>query len=138
MSKISLDDVEQVLLQRKLDPTEVQAIVKDLAVVIEEGKGAPAPRQKWEHVIILHDPEQKLKDSNIQGWVVQQKEGKSANDILPALAKAVSASNNGAKNKKNLIETAFDTFRYLKTRYLNGELRIKTKEPAQVIVTTQK
>lgn len=85
--KIDISEVESVLLQLKVDPTKVQEIINDLKVVLEEVKEdkEKTPKQKWEYIIVLSDPQNELKGKELVGWVVQQKEGEAARNIIPNL-----------------------------------------------------
>ena len=107
MSKIAIDEVESVLLQKKVDPTKVQTIISDLEKIVEElaeeRKANAAERQKWEHVIILDDKEGLLKGKEIAGWVVQQPEGEDAGTIIAKLEKAARDQNESAKRKRKHI-----------------------------------
>lgn len=136
--KVDLENVEAILLERKIDPPKVQEIIKDLTQAAEEEKADRAaeagPKQKWEHVIVLNDPEGKIKDE-VTGWVVQQRDGQDAGLILSKLTDAAKAQNESAKRKKTVIKSFIDLFESLKAKWTKEKgLRIKTKEPVRVLV----
>lgn len=139
MGKITIDEVENVLLQKKVDPTKVQDIVQDLEKIVEElaeeRKANAGERQKWEHVIVLNDKDGYLKDKEIAGWVVQQHEGEDANTIVARLQEAAKSQNEAAKRKKHFLSSIRDIFEGLKSKFLKEKkIRIKTKELTRVII----
>ncbi len=141
--KIDLETVEATLLERKIDNTKVQDIIRDLTKAVEEEKderaAAKGPKAKWEHVIVLNDPDGTLIKGEVMGWVVQQKDGADAGAILAKLSDAAKAQNETAKRKKTLITSFTDLFGVLKSKFLKEkELRIKTKEAVRVLVVNNK
>ncbi len=139
--KVELENVEAILLERKIDPPKVQAILKDLMQAAEEEKADRAndgPKPKWEHVIVLNDPEGKIKD-DFTGWVVTQLEGQDTGLVLSKLADAAKTSNESAKRKKSLIKSYDELFHALKPKWTKEKgLKIKTKEPVRVLTVNGK
>lgn len=141
--KISIDEVEAVLLEKKIDPIKVKEIIKDLTQAAEEEKedrqSRPTPKQVWEYVIVLNDKDGLLKDKEIAGWVVQQKEGQDARLVLSKLSDAAGDQNEASKRKKSLIKDLVGLFEGLKSKWTKEKgLRIKTKDLTRVIVTNGK
>lgn len=140
--KVSIEQIEATLLERKIDPPKVQEIIKDLTQAAnedaEERRENAGPKQKWEHVIVLNDPEGKIKDE-VTGWVVQQREGQDSGLILSKLTDAAKTQNESAKRKKTVIKSFIDLFESLKSKWTKEKgLRIKTKEPVRVFVVNGK
>lgn len=136
--KVSIEQIEATLLERKIDPPKVQEIIKDLTQAAnedaEERRENAGPKLKWKHVIVLNDPEGKIKDE-VTGWVVQQRDGQDAGLILSKLTDAAKAQNESAKRKKTVIKSFIDLFESLKAKWTKEKgLRIKTKEPVRVLV----
>jgi chromosome condensin MukBEF complex kleisin-like MukF subunit len=141
MSKIAIDEVEAILLENKIDKNKVQSIIQDLEKVVEELKNDKevTPKSKWEHVIVLYDKDGVLKDKEIAGWVVQQKEGEDVGTILSKLSDAAKAQNEVTKKKKNIIDDIVGLFEHLKSKWAKEKnLRVKTKELTRVLVTDGK
>jgi uncharacterized protein (UPF0371 family) len=141
--KIDLETVEATLLEKKIDNIKVQEIIKELTVAVEEEKEERAansgPKAKWEHIIVLNDPDGNLITGEVMGWVVQQRQGEDAGKILANLCDAAKAQNETAKRKKNLISSFVDLFGALKSKFLKEKnLRIKTKEAVRVLVVNNK
>lgn len=134
--KVSLEQIEATLLERKIDPPKVQEIIKDLTQAAEEEKAdrdSNSPKPKWEYVIVLNDPDGKIKD-DFTGWVVTQQEGQDTGLVLSKLTDAAKDSNESAKRKKSLIKTFEDLFHALKPKWTKEKgLKIKTKEPVRVL-----
>lgn len=134
--KIDIENVESILIQRKIDPTKVQEILRDLKVALEEEKEEKdkTPKQKWEYIIVLSDPQGELKGKELVGWVVQQKEGEVARNIIPNLQSAAGVVNSAASKKKHTITSVVDMFKHIKAKFLKDTLKIKTKDAVQVII----
>lgn len=134
MSKVALEEVESVLLQHKIQDT--QGIISDLMKVIEELKADREPKPKWEHVIVLHDPDNKLAGQEFTGWVVQQEVGEDTGAVLSKITDSVKTANDSAKKKKLVIKTMVDAFKYLKPKFVKEKkLKLKTKEEVRVLLS---
>ena len=143
MAKISIEQVEATLLEQKVDPAKVSAIIKDLEQVVEEEKAerqdGTAPSPKWEFLIVVDDPEKKL-GTEFVGWVVTQKEGTDAGLVLSKLADAAKTQNeSGKRKKKSKIEGFKDLFTALKPKWLKEKgIRIKTKYQVRCLTVNGK
>lgn len=138
MSKIALDEVEAKMLEHKIDANKVQEVLRDLEAVVEELKAERSsdPKLKWEYLIVLHDPENKLAGQELTGWVVQQEEGQDAGTVLSKITDASKTSNDNAKKKKFVIKTLVDAFKYLKPKWVKEKkLKLKTKEEVRVLLS---
>jgi hypothetical protein len=136
--KIDLEQVEATLLERKVEPLKVADIIKDLTQAAEEDKedrkANAGPKAKWEHVVVINDPEGKV-TGEVTAWVMQQQDGQDAGLILSKLADATKTQNESAKRKKNILSSYIDIFNGLKSKFLKEKgLRIKTKEPVRVLI----
>lgn len=155
--KIDLDEVEAVLLEKKIEPKKVSEIIRALEEIVEEvadatkdepldADGLPVDagadvgeKSKWEHVIVLHDKDGYLKDKEIAGWVVQQQENDDAATILTRLIDCAKTSNEAAKKKKNYITDFISLFESLKPKFTKEKkVKIKTKDLTRVIITDGK
>ena len=140
--KVDLEQVEATLLERKIEPPKVQEIIKDLMKAAEEekedAKANAAPKLKWEHVIVLNDPESKV-SGDFTGWVVKQREGQDAGLVLDKLSDAAKSQNEASKRKKNIIKSFADLFESLKSKWVKEKgLKISTKEPVRVLLVNGK
>lgn len=140
MSKISIEQVEATLLEKKIEQPVVASIIKDLNQALKEEADARAanklPKQKWEHLIFLN--QDTVSDSPIkdepEGWVVTYKEGVDANTVLQSIRDAAKEQNDSAKNKKATLDNLGEVFQNLKPKFLSGKnIKIKTKESVRTI-----
>lgn len=136
--KVELENVEEILLQKKVEPIKVQEIIRDLVKAAEEEKEENAkdaiPKLKWEHVIVLNDPDGKV-TGDVTGWVVKQRDGQDAGLIIGKLSDAAKSQNEAAKRKKTLIKSFVDLFESLKSKWTKEKgLKISTKEACRVLV----
>lgn len=158
--KINIDEVESVLLEKKIDPIKVNEIIRALEEIVKEvavetskendvdSDGLPIdvgrenlPKTKMEYVIILADKEGYLKDKEIAGWIVQQEEGADAGLILSKLADAAKTQNTSGKRKKSkgIISNYIELFESLKPKFTKDKkVKIKTKDLIRVIITDGK
>ncbi len=140
--KVSIEQIEATLLERKIEPPKVQEIIKDLTTAAEEEaqdrRDNAAPKLKWEYAIVINDPENKL-GTEWTGWVVQQKEGQDMGLILGKLTDAAKTQNESSKRKKTLIKSFGELFQSLKSKFTKEKgVRIKTKEAVRVLTVNGK
>jgi len=140
--KVSLENVEAILLERKMEPIKVQEIVKELMEAAEEekadAKNEGGPKPKWEHIIVVNDPDNKL-GTEFTGWVVIQQEGQDSGLVLSKLRDAVKEQNESSKRKKNILQNFGELFQDLKPKFLKERgLKIKTKEQVRVLTVNGK
>lgn len=139
--KIDIEQIEATLLERQIDPPKIQQIIKDLTQAAEEEKADRAnngPKPKWEHLIVINDPEGKL-DAEWTGWVIVQEEGQDAGTAISKLRDAAKTQNESAKRKKSLLENFGEIFQGLKPKFLKEKhLKIKTKEAVRVLTVNGK
>jgi hypothetical protein len=158
--KINIDEVESVLLEKKIDPIKVNEIIRALEEIAEEvavenskeegidSGGLPIdiggndlPKVKMEYVVILNDKEGFLKDKEIGAWVVQQEEGADAGLVLSKLVDAAKTQNTSGKRKKSkgIISNVVELFESLKPKFAKAKkVKIKTKDLTRVVVTDGK
>lgn len=141
--KISLEQIEATLLERKIEPPKVQEIIRDLKQAAEEDAADAAnsagPKPKWEHVIVLNDPDGKLKGEDFTGWVVTQQEGQDNALVLGKLTDAAKTQNESAKKKRSIIQNFGELFQALKPKFLKEKgLKIKTKNAVRVLTVNGK
>jgi hypothetical protein len=138
--KVSLEQIEATLLERKIDPPKVQEIIKDLMKAVEDEKadGVKGPKAKWEHLVILNDPDGKIKE-DFTGWVIVQQEGQDSGLALSKLVDAAKNQNEASVRKKNLVKCFGELFQSLKPTFLKEKgLKIKTKEAVRVLTVNGK
>jgi hypothetical protein len=137
--KVSLENVEATLLEKKVDPVKVQEILRDLLKAIEdekENKDDKEEKAKWEHIIILNDKEGYLNEKEMSGWIVQHEEGEDPAMAISKLQDAARSQNEGAKTKKSRITDLLSLFEHLKPKFAKEKkVRVKTKELTRVIIT---
>ena len=134
--------MKQHYLKKKIDPTKVAEIVKDLTKAVEEekadAKANAVPKAKWGYAVVLNDPDGKIK-GDYEAWVVQQRQGQDSGLILSKLTDAAKTQNDSAKRKKTLIKCFGELFQYLKPKFAKEKgVFVKTKESVRVLVVNGK
>ena len=142
MAKIDLEQVEATLLEQKIEPAKVSAIIKDLEQALEEEKADrdanKVPKAKWEYTVIINDPEKKL-DAEFTGWVVKQLEGQDSGLILGKLTDSAKNQNESSKKKKSLITNFGELFSDIKTKFLKEKgIKVCTKVAVRVLTVNGK
>ena len=145
--KLSIEEIEGVLLEKKLEPKIVQDIVKTLHAVVEENKHLnaidpdKAPKGKNQFLIVVSDPEGKLQNSGVDlvGYVAQMKKDDDASTLLHRISEAAREFNESKKGQKNPITTLCEGIAFLKRKFLKAQdVLIKTQEPVRIITTDNK
>jgi hypothetical protein len=144
MSKIDIEEVEQVLLQRQVP--ETTAIINDLQKILEElaaeKEKEKEDKPKFEYVVVINDPNGLLNrpqaENELTAYVVQQEENEDAGLILSKLEDATKEHNLASKKKKQRLYNLKDIFGGLKPKYLKErKVKIKTKEPVRVLIAKE-
>lgn len=140
--KVSIEQIEATLLERKIEPPKVAEIIKDLEQAAEEEKADrqanAEPKAKWESVIFVNDPDGQIK-GDFTGWVVKQRQGQDNALIVGKLQDAAKTQNESSKRKKTLIKSMGELFQALKPKFLKEKgLKIQTKEAVRVITINGK
>lgn len=141
MSKISIEDVEQTLLSQKIEPAKVSSIIKELNEVIEETKSEKVtlPKTKNEFLIILSDPNGELKDKELTGWVITQRQGDDAATALDKIRTAAKSTDEAKKRKKSIMTTFGEAMQNIKRKFIKDTgIMIKSKNPVRVLITGNK
>jgi len=135
--KISLEQVESTLLERKIDAATVAVIIQDLEQSVDEESADKdkLPKTKWEHIVYLNDPSGTVGDDH-DAWVVTYKEGVDAGIVLSKIRDAAKEQNEVAlTKKKGTLSTLGEVFQHLKGKFIKEkDVKIKTKESVRVVV----
>lgn len=142
MSKLSIEEIQNILVQNKIEAPKIKCIITDLEKVAaelkEERENNKLPKSKWEHLVILNDLNNVLPENikeQISAYVVQQQDGEDSVTILSKISDAAQNQNQTSKRRKTLLTNLSDAFLRLKTKFLKEKnLKIKTKEPVQILV----
>jgi len=137
MPKIDLDKVKLVLQRNEPDPRKVADIINELQMEIqaeEEEKANRPPPIKKEFLFLLSDPEGKLRDQDLVGWVVQIPEGDSPLSAPERITAAANAFNGAGKGRKLTLETVGEACEMVSPRLFKEQnIWIKTKLPVQAL-----
>lgn len=144
MSKISIDEVQSVLLKQSIPKEQVVAVVKELSQIVQEEaaqrQASAEPKTKNEYTIVLSDPNNDLAGKEFTGWAIQIKAGEDAGTILTRVANATKSYNvNTRAGKKNPIKTFGEALMHVKRKFFKEQdILVKTKEPVRIVVTDNK
>lgn len=138
MQKVKIESVKVALSRNEIDERTQSAIIEDLAEM-ESEQPEKKPTVKKQFVIVVSDPEGKLGDADLTGWVVQIPEDASPMDAKERIIKAAYDFNASPKGRRMPVETIGEACEALPSRHQRGQqVWIKTKEPVYVLKTDNK
>lgn len=142
MPKADLELVKMVMQRNDLDIKTVAQIIEDInqELSAQDANEDKPPAIKKEFVIVLSDPDGKLKDSgDIIGWVVQIPEGDSPALALERLWKSAYAFNQSPKGRRMPVQTVGECCEVVSTRFTKEErIWVKTKTPVLAVLSDNK
>lgn len=141
--KASIETVHEVLTNEKLEPDQINIILKRIeeqaAAEAEAAKADREPTQKKQFVIIISDPNGTLPDVEYVGWVAQIPEDDPTSDTLDRLIRATYEFNISKKGRKYPCKTVGEACEAVGARFLKEQgIAIKNKVPVTIVRTDNK
>ena len=137
--KITIEDVEAVLLEQKVDRKAINETIIKLQEIAEENKSESDPKTKTKNqfVVVVSDPDNKLQGESLPTWIVQIKADDDHSTVLDRVRSAACEYNaNSKKGRKNPLKTFGEVFQNIKRSFLKEKnVAVKTKEPVIVLIT---
>lgn len=138
MQKVKIESVKVALSKNEIDERTQSAIIEDLSEM-EADQPKKKPTIKKQFVIVVSDPEGKLGDAELTGWVVQIPEDDSPLSTTDRIIKAAYDFNASPKGRRMPVKTIGEACEALPSRHQRGQqVWIKTKEPVYVLKTDNK
>ena len=146
MSKVSIDDVSQILKLAKVEPAVVRQVIEQLnhkAAEQAADRGAEGPKPKSQFVVLACDPSGAPVSSELVSWVFQTEEGMSPATIIDRIKNAATSFNTSRKGRKSPVSTLGETIQHVPRKFWKTDdpavkTLVKSKEPLQVVVTSGK
>ncbi len=93
--KISIENIEEILIEQKIPNTNeiIRKLTQAAEEEAEERRELAGPKQKFEHIVIINDPDGKINPDEHTAWVVQQKQDNDAGLILDKFVNAAKTQN---------------------------------------------
>lgn len=147
MPKVDIEVVPSVLRDlvttppEPLDANTIVEFKKRLDKLAKEEKAErdanKGPKQKFQHVILVSDPNKVIPaGTELVGWVTKIKEEDDAGGILDRIFRAVRSFNLTKKGKKNPAKTVGEGLDGVTRKFFKEEgIQILTKEPVRIIFT---
>ncbi|MDR3316597.1 MAG: hypothetical protein LBS68_00770 [Puniceicoccales bacterium] len=140
MAKVEIDLVRKVLQRNDVELEIITQILDDLEIeVSKDGDGvepAGLSPEKKQFVILVSDPEGKLKEDLFVGWVLQISESQSPMEIGTHLFRAAYEFNHSKKGARDPVKTVTDVCEIVPAKTLRAQsIWVKTKEPVLVVRT---
>lgn len=139
MAKIEISQVADILKKHKLEPALLREIVQALNEVsqaqAEEQETKPPPAKK-QFVVLLSDPEGRLPDKDLVGWVVQIPENASPHSTTDRIFKGAYDFNASKRGRMLPVKSVGEALESTGAKYFkDSELWVKTKLPVAVVKT---
>jgi hypothetical protein len=138
MPKIDVNKVAEILKRNHIDPAVLRRVVEEmnLAVQPDPGEGEQPPPVKRQFVILVSDPEGRMPQGDVTGWVLQIPESESPATTQERLLKGVYDYNASKKGRLYPARTVGDAVENVPGRFFREtELWVKTKTPVIVLRT---
>ena len=144
MSKVSIDDVAQALVEAKVELSLQHKIIESLSAAVQEkaAQKEEAPKAgKRQYVIVVSDPSGRVAAiGDLAGWVFQIDATRPAAGILDDVRRVgVTYNETSRKGKENPVKSVGEAVDSIERRFWvaqdGSRVLVKTKIPVQVVVT---
>jgi len=138
MAKIEVSQVAEILKKHKLEPELLREIVEAMNEVTQPAadEDIKPPPPKKQFVILLSDPEGKLPEKDLVGWVVQIPENASPFSTPDRIFKGAYDFNASKRGRMLPVKSVGEALESASAKYFkDSELWVKTKLPVAVVKT---
>jgi len=138
MAKVDLDLVKHILTRNELDVRQVNSIIEDLQqeLKIQQEENPPAPRVKKQFIILVSDPDNRMPQLDLTGWVLQIPEDDSPMAVEEQVHKAAYEFNQTPKGRRLPVKTVGEACEAVPARiFKEHQVWVKTKEPVLIQTT---
>lgn len=139
LEKFVKDDatIKQVLDLLNAEVVSVDAAAEPADTSAEE-EGDSTPKKKNQFVVVVSDPNNSI-TQNLAGWVLQIPEDEDAQAVVENIKKAAYNFNASKKGQKYPVSSIGQAIGDVSSKFFKPYyVKIKTKEPVQVVVTDNK
>lgn len=138
MAKIEVNQVAEILKKHKVEPALLREIVQEMNEITQpaadEDIKPPAPKKQF--VVLLSDPQGKLPQKDLVGWVVQIPESASPHSTTDRIFKGAYDFNASKRGRLLPVKSVGEALESASAKYFKeSELWVKTKTPVSVILT---
>lgn len=143
MSKISIEQLQDVLTESKIPAPKQEEILEHIQDLIkkekEEKDSNKIPRQKSQLGVILIDELGEIKTDNVAALIYEIPASSNHDDVFSNLRKSITEFNNTKKGQKQPVKSVTDAFLTIKPKILkqNG-LKKKVKEIVRCLISNNK
>ncbi len=136
-SKITVSQLAEILKKhREITPAVLREVVEELNAAIEpEDDKEVAPRAKQQLVVVVSDPEGKIKQ-DLVGWVAQIPENASPLSVIDRVMKAAHDFNASKRGRLLPVRSVGEAFESIPRKWFKtNDIQVKTKTPVYLIRT---
>ncbi len=138
MAKADLELVKVVVQRNGVDARTTARIIEEinqeLQQMVEEEK-PPSPKKQF--VVLVSDPQGKVKQQELTGWVVQIPEEIDPHTAIDSLVRSAYEFNVTPKGRRHPVKSISEACEFIPAKILKEQnVWVKTKEPIQLVPTT--
>lgn len=136
MPKIDVNKVAEILQHNQLPPEQLRRIIEEINEATRERGEEKPPAVKKQWVILVSDPDGKMKEIEAVGWVLQLPEGESPVSTQDRVFRAAYDFNASKRGRLLPVKTVGEAIENVPARHFrDAELFVKTKTPVLVLRT---
>lgn len=137
MAKADLELVKVVVQRNGIDARTTARIIEEinqeLQQMVDEEK-PPTPKKQF--VVLVSDPEGKVEELGLAGWVVQIPEDLDPRSAIDSLVRSAYEFNVTPKGRRLPVKSISEACEFIPAKILKEQnVWVKTKEPIQLVAT---
>ena len=138
MPKIDVSKVAEILKRNHIDPAILRRVIEEmnLAVQPDPGDEEKPPAVKKQFVILVSDPDGRLRKFEFVGWVLQIPESESPATTLERIHRSSYDFNTTKKGQLLPVKTVGEAIENVPAKFFKEtEVWVKTRTPVLVLKT---
>ena len=137
--KVDVDLVAEIMQKNHLDPVVQRRILEELLGTLQEESGLKEPAEKKQFVVLVSDPEGKLKGLDFVAWVLQIPAEDSVATTPDRIFRAAYDFNASKRGRLLPVNTVGEALENIPVKFFKeADCWEKTKEPVLVVTTDNK
>ena len=140
--KFTIEEIQEILVGRKLEMEKVNQISRDLAEMAkqkkEEAEEEKVPKERTEYTVVVLDEANVLPDG-LTGFVVSHKADVDPATVVSRLCDAAKAHNLVGRGRKTPLQSMVEVFSHVKRKFVKEKnIQIKTKTLVRLVKSNNK
>jgi len=137
--KVELEMLKRVLQRNDLDVRQVSQIMEDISKELEKEDEPKPPPVKKQFAVLVSDPQGKLANVDLSGWVLQIPEEENPKMVTEKIFRAAYDFNASPKGRRFPVQSVGEACETVTARFFKEQgAWVKTKEPILIVRTDNK